>query len=398
MPSLGADMTEGTLLEWFVQPGDTVRRGDIMAVVDTSKSAIDIEVFEDGVVEQLLIEPGTTIDVGTPMAILAPVGQAAQKPGEPEPETPVAPAPPPAPTAARPAASHVPSSPLARRKAHELGLDLAAIHGTGSGGAITMADVEAAADAAASAPAAPVEAVPTPAPVPPPAPAPGRPGMHPQAMRAAIAALMARSKKEIPHYYLQATIDMERALGWLERTNTERTVSDRILPAALLLKATALAVHEVPEMNGFHVDGVFTPSSKVHLGVAVSLRGGGLIAPALHEVDTLPLDAVMAGLKDLGGRARGGKLRSSEMSDPTLTVTNLGDQGVDLVHGVIYPPQVALVGFGRIHPIPVAIDGMLAVHRCVIVTLAADHRVSDGHRGGLFLSAIDAALQKPEEL
>jgi pyruvate dehydrogenase E2 component (dihydrolipoamide acetyltransferase) len=136
----------------------------------------------------------------------------------------------------------------------------------------------------------------------------------------------------------------------------------------------------------------------VHLGVAVSLRGGGLIAPALHDVDTLSLDTVMAALKDLGGRARGGKLRSSEMSDPTLTVTNLGDLGVDLVHGVIYPPQVALVGFGRIHAIPVAIDGMLTVHRCVLVTLAADHRVSDGHRGGLFLSAIDAALQKPEEL
>ena len=413
MPSLGADMTEGTLIEWFVQPGDTVHRGDIVAVVDTSKSAIDIEVFEDGVVERLLVEPGTTIDVGTPMAILAPVGQAAEKPGEPEAETPAAPpaapvpaAPPAAPTAARPAASHVPSSPLARRKAHELGLDLAAIHGTGSGGAVTMADVEAAAAAAvaASPAAAPAEAAPIPAPVlaaapaSAPAPAPGRPGMHPQAMRAAIAALMARSKKEIPHYYLQATIDMERALGWLERTNAERSVSDRILAAALLLKATALAVHEVPEMNGFHVDGAFTPSPQVHLGVAVSLRGGGLIAPALHEVDTLRLDTVMAGLKDLGARARGGKLRSSEMSDPTLTVTNLGDQGVDLVHGVIYPPQVALVGFGRIHPIPVAIDGMLAVHRCVIVTLAADHRVSDGHRGGLFLSAIDAALQKPEEL
>jgi pyruvate dehydrogenase E2 component (dihydrolipoamide acetyltransferase) len=293
----------------------------------------------------------------------------------------------------------VPASPLARRKAHELGLDLATILGTGSGGAVTMADVEAA--AGATRPAAPAPEA-TPEPIPAPAPArpapPARPGMHQAAMREAIAALMARSKKEIPHYYLQATIDMERSLGWLERVNTERSVADRILPAAMLLKATAVSVHEVPEMNGFLVDGVFTPSPQVHLGVAVSLRGGGLIAPALHEVDTLPLDTLMAALKDLGGRARGGKLRSSEMSDPTLTVTNLGDQGVDLVHGVIYPPQVALVGFGRIHQLPVAIDGMLAVHRCVIVTLAADHRVSDGHRGGLFLAAIDAALQKPEVL
>lgn len=411
MPSLGADMTEGTLLEWFVQPGDSVHRGDIVAVVDTSKSAIDIEVFEDGVVERLLVEPGTTIDVGTPMAILVPVGAgvsheepvaepvegrveaSVEEPVQEPVQVPVEPPPPPA------AGVHVPASPLARRKAHELGLDLAEIRGTGSGGAVTMADVEAAAGhVAAPAPATPATPAPTPSPAPTVAPTPGRPGMHPQAMREAIAALMARSKKEIPHYYLQATIDMERSLTWLEHANAERSVSERLLPAALLLKATAMAVHEVPEMNGFLVDGVFAPSPQVHLGVAVSLRGGGLIAPALHDVDTLPLDTVMAALKDLGGRARGGKLRSSEMSDPTLTVTNLGDQGVDLVHGVIYPPQVALVGFGRIHQIPIAIDGMLAAHRCVIVTLAADHRVSDGHRGGLFLSAIDAALQKPEEL
>ena len=408
MPSLGADMTEGTLLEWFVHPGDTVHRGDIVAVVDTSKSAIDIEVFEDGVVEQLLVEPGTTIDVGhadgDPRATRG-VRTAARRRPDPCPcrrlSRRLPPAPAPAPAAA-PAPAPAPRPPRARtcrrrrwrggRRTSSVSTS-PSIRGTGSGGAVTMADVEAAGERRQPRPPrSPLR--PHPAPV----PAATRPGMHPQAMRDAIGALMARSKKEIPHYYLQATIDMERSLTWLEHANAQRSVSERILPAALLLKSTAMAVHEVPEMNGFLVDGVFTPSTQVHLGVAVSLRGGGLIAPALHDVDTLSLDTVMAALKDLGGRARGGKLRSSEMSDPTLTVTNLGDQGVDLVHGVIYPPQVALVGFGRIHAIPVAIDGMLAVHRCVLVTLAADHRVSDGHRGGLFLSAIDAALQKPEEL
>ncbi len=127
---------------------------------------------------------------------------------------------------------------------------------------------------------------------------------------------MARSKKEIPHYYLQATIDMERSLTWLEHANAQRSVSERILPAALLLKSTAMAVHEVPEMNGFLVDGVFTPSTQVHLGVAVSLRGGGLIAPALHDVDTLSLDTVMAALKDLGGRARGGSCAARRCPTP----------------------------------------------------------------------------------
>ena len=229
MPSLGADMTEGTLLEWFVHPGDTVHRGDIVAVVDTSKSAIDIEVFEDGVVERLLVEPGTTIDVGTPMAILAPLGASAC------PEARHGPVPVPGPGARtrtcararrpragpracppgpppRPASgAHLPASPLARRKAHELGLDLASIRGTGSGGAVTMADVEAAAAAGPRSRGPPRRQWPHPSPVPA-SPAPGRRGMHPQAMREAIGALMARSKKEIPHYYLQATIDMERSL------------------------------------------------------------------------------------------------------------------------------------------------------------------------------------------
>jgi pyruvate dehydrogenase E2 component (dihydrolipoamide acetyltransferase) len=217
-------------------------------------------------------------------------------------------------------------------------------------------------------------------------------------MRQAIAALMARSKREIPHYYLQATIDFRASLEWLRQVNASRTVADRILPAALLLKATAMAVREVAGMNGFFVDGAFAPAEQVHLGVAVSLRGGGLIAPALHDADTLPLDELMAGMKDLVTRARSGRLRSSEMSDPTITVTNLGEQGAEAVHGVIYPPQVALVGFGRIVERPWAVDGMLTVRPILIATLAADHRVSDGHRGGLLLDTIDRFLQEPESL
>ena len=217
-------------------------------------------------------------------------------------------------------------------------------------------------------------------------------------MRAAIAALMARSKKEIPHYYLQATVDLSPALGWVRERNEGRGVADRLVPAAVLLKATALAVRRVPEVNGFFVDGGFQPSEHVHLGVAVALRGGGLVAPALHDADTLSMDDLMAALKDLVARARAGRLRGSEMSDPTITVTNLGDQGVELVHGVIYPPQVALVGFGRVVERPWAVDGMLTVRPVLTATLAADHRVTDGHRGGLFLAAIETLLQKPEEL
>lgn len=209
---------------------------------------------------------------------------------------------------------------------------------------------------------------------------------------------MARSKKEIPHYYLRATIDLAGAAGWLDEANAGRPPEERLVLAALLLKATARAATLVPEMNGFYVDGAFSPRAAVHLGVAVSLRSGGVVAPAIHDADRLAVDQLMAALRDLVGRARRGVLRSSEVSDPTLTVTNLGDLGVDEVFGVIYPPQVALVGFGRVAPHPVAWEGMVGVHPCVTATLSADHRVSDGHRGGRFLSEIDRLLQDPGAL
>ena len=400
MPSLGADMTEGTLLEWLVRPGDTVHRGDIVAVVDTSKSAIDVEVFVDGVVTELLVEPGVTVPVGTPLAVLS--SDASSVVAVPTPAIPTtgdeASGPVPEPVPVRDSA-HIPASPFARRRAAELGVDLASV--PGHGGVISVADVEAAAAGRAPEPAADgssdVAAVAQPEQ---PQPATHRDDRadHAAAMREAIAALMARSKREIPHYYLQQTIDLQAALHWLTRLNADRAVADRILPAALLLKATALAVREVPGMNGFFVDGAFAAADHVHLGVAVSLRGGGLIAPALHDADTLPLDQLMAAMKDLVTRARGGRLRSSEMSDPTITVTNLGERGAEAVHGVIYPPQVALVGFGRIVDRPWAVDGMLTVRPTVIATLAADHRVSDGHRGGLLLDAIDRVLQEPQTL
>ena len=191
---------------------------------------------------------------------------------------------------------------------------------------------------------------------------------------------------------------MSGALEWLHQANLARAVNDRVLPSVLLLSAVARAVVEMPEMNGFWVDGAFQPGAGVHLGVAISLRAGGLIAPALHDADKKSLGEIMAGVRDLVARARAGRLRSSEMSDPTITVTNLGERGVDLVHGVIYPPQVALVGFGAVRERPWAVDGMLGVRPVVTATLAADHRASDGHAGSRFLTLIERQLKKTEEL
>lgn len=382
MPSLGADMTEGTLLEWLVQPGDEVHRGDIVAVVDTEKSAIEIEIFEDGRLGRLLVEPGETVPVGMPLAVIEKSGPTPIARSAPGPT----PASGPAPTTPPPRAQRrVAASPLARRRAKELGVDLAAVQGRGNGGVLTVDDVERSAGGvvqkASAARAATTDA-----------------GDRSAAMRTAIGALMARSKREIPHYYLQSTIDMRAATEWLAALNAGRPVAERVLTAALMLKATALAVRTVPELNGFYRDGTFEQQDHVHLGIAVSLRGGGLIAPALHDADALPIEELMQRMKDLVGRARNGRLRGSEMSDPTLTVTSLGDRGAEIVHGVIYPPQVALVGFGRVVERPWAVDGMLTVRPTIAVTLAADHRVSDGHRGGLLLEAIDELLRRPEAL
>jgi pyruvate dehydrogenase E2 component (dihydrolipoamide acetyltransferase) len=217
-------------------------------------------------------------------------------------------------------------------------------------------------------------------------------------MRAAIAAAMAKSKREIPHYYLGTTIDVTRAQDWLVQQNAERPVKERILFAAVLLKAVAAALPEVPELNGFWVDGAFKPSTAVHLGVGIALRGGGLIAPAIHDANSKSVAELMAALGDLIQRARSGALRSSELTDATVTVTNLGEQGVESVYGVIYPPQVALIGLGKVVERPWAEDGGVFVRRVLHATLSADHRASVGHRGGLFLGALDRLLQQPEKL
>jgi pyruvate dehydrogenase E2 component (dihydrolipoyllysine-residue acetyltransferase) len=417
MPSLGADMDAGTLLEWYVKPGQEVKRGDIVALVDTSKAEIEVEIFEDGVIGELLVPEGTRVPVGTVLATVHPIGAAAvaaiaPAAAVPTPEaglaqaSPPAPAAPPLPPSPPPAErreEHRPRiSPVARRAAAELGVDLAGVKGSGPEGAITLADVERS-SGGTPVPAAHPPATPAPAAHPPATPAPAaRPPAPAQAdrqaaMREAIGALMARSKREIPHYYLQLEIDMSGSLDWLHEANLTRGVQERLLPSVLLLRAVARAGREMPEMNGFWVDDAFRPGPGIHLGVAISLRGGGLIAPALHDADARSLDEIMSGVRDLVQRARAGRLRSSEMSDPTITVTNLGDRGVDLVHGVIYPPQVALIGFGAIRERPWAAGAMLGVRPTVIATLAADHRASDGHAGGRFLALIDRQLQTPEE-
>lgn len=419
MPALGADMTSGVVSRWLVKPGDEVRKGGIVAEIETDKAVLEAESFESGVVERILVPEGERVPVGTPLALLRGAREAVALP-------PLAVAPVPLPVAAavappepvpvaavagngeRARAARVEASPLARRMAALLHVDLAGVHGTGPGGAVTRADVQAAAPAQVGAALpAPPEAAPAtaaapavPAPPPTTGPAPAAEGAAERlaAMQRAVGELMARSKREVPHYYVGHHIDMTAALAHLEQLNLERAVADRILPAAVLLRATALAARRAPEINGFWTDGAFHPAQGVHLGVAIALRGGGLVAPCIHDCDEKSLDEIMRDLRDLVARARVGRMRTSEMSDPTITVTNLGDQGTESVYGVIYAPQVALVGFGRIAERPWAENGMLGVRKVVHATLSADHRASDGHRGARFLSALDNLLQEPGKL
>lgn len=473
-------MVEGTLLHWLVHPGDVVHKGDIVAEVDTTKAAIEVECFDDGVVGSILVPEGKTVRVGTPLATIEPAESVRGAPVS-------------GPDGVRRVG--LSATPLIQRLAQDAGIDLATLHGSGPGGRIVRADVENAistglgapprsapvaagfaegvpagertapqegvgtppsvqrpsprtavarasgyarrlalesgvelADVSGSGPGGAVRArdvrmagvVPEPAPAteqPAPTqtadmaePAPGltaarapeigaqAPPRDPGAVRKVIAAAMTRSKRTVPHYYLSSTIDMDAAQRWLEATNLRVPVRARLLSSALVLCATARAARRVRALNGHWVDDEFHPASAVHLGVVVSLRGGGIMVPTIPDADALAPPAMMDAMREVVGRARSARLRSADTVPATITVTNLGELGVDSVFGVIAAPQVAIVGFGAVTARPCAVDGMLGVRPQLTATLSADHRASDGAIGARFLNIVAELLQHPEEL
>jgi len=372
MPSLGADMQSAVLMEWKVKEGDHVSKGDVIAEVETSKGVIEIEVFEDGIVEKILVPEETESKVGTPLAIIRSSNEstAVEKPTSPnaaaetkEAESSI----PPQPLPDEP--QRVKSSPLARKKAKELGIELSTL--TKDDKPVHLAQVEF-------------------------KKASGTTEMG--GMRQAIAKAMSRSNAEIPHYYLSTSINMTSALHWLEELNEGKTIEDRILPAALLIRAVVRTLQEVPQLNGFWMDDALHLSEAINPGIAIALRKEGLITPALLNAEHMNIDATMHALGDLVTRTRYGKLRGSEITQQTITITNLGDLGVERVYGVIYPPQVALVGLGRIMDTPWADGDSLSVRKVMQATLSGDHRATDGRTGGQFLNKLDQILQTPEEL
>lgn len=346
MPSLGADMEEGTLVEWKVAVGDKVHKGDIIAVIETQKGAIDMEVYEDGVITALLKQPVVTVPVGEVMATLRTKDE---------------------PTTKTETASRI--SPAARKAARELHVDVAAIKGSGASGAVLLSDLQGKAVAEVD-----------------------------NSMRKSIALAMEKSKREIPHYYLSLDVDISSAEQYIERTNAGREPEQRLLLLALLLHATAKTLIDYPRLNGFYKNGIFSASPNVHIGNAISLRNQGLLVPAIHAVEKLSVDETMTALRDLTARSRSGHLRSSELMDASVTVTSIGDRGADAVFGIIYPPQVCIIGFGRPRQAAVVVNNAVAIRQVITVTLSADHRVSDGILGAKFLSALAAALQMKKTL
>jgi pyruvate dehydrogenase E2 component (dihydrolipoamide acetyltransferase) len=398
MPSLGADMESAVLTEWLVKPNDPVKRGQVVATVETAKGIIDIEIFEDGAIETLLASPGQVVPVGGVLASYRPAGAPAAAAVEGERRAPATagaaqlggaetiaepmPAAPAKPRAQAQAAVARPEggppaerrlvSPAARKRAEELGVDLAGVTPARPGVAITLGDVERAAATRA------------------PAPMPD--------MRSVIASAMSRSKREIPHYYVGTTIDMTRALRFVETWNASHGVTERLLYGVLLLKAVARALESYPELNGFWRDDRFEPSAAINVGTATRLRRGGLVAPALEATNRQALPELMRRFQDVVQRARAGRLRQVELAGATITVSSLGEDGAEVLFPIIHPPQVAIVGFGSIVERPWCVEGNVVAARLLTATLSADHRASDGHRGSQFLVAVDRLLQRPEEL
>lgn len=389
MPSLGADMEHGKLLKWYVKPGDAIKKGDLIAVVETQKSAVDIESFRSGTVLELIGEIDSVIDVGAVIAVMeVEAGADGDATGElphnpataaPSPAPEMHPAKPLSPAGPTSAVSRLQVSPAARRLAEQSGVAIQTLAGSGPDGVIELRDVQAAL---------------------------GKPsGQAPSAsaslinIRDAIARAMSRSKREIPHYYLQSQLHIDALTAWLDAHNRALPPERRLFLPAVLMRATVLALQECPDMNGYFENGAYAPKSDIHLGITVALKPNGVMVPAILDAHTLSLAELNMAFIDLVQRTRTGKLRNRELTDGSVTVTNVGELGADAVTGVIFPPQVALVGFGRVRKAAIVdSDGGLRAGLVLDASLAADHRVSDGMAGSKLLGAIGRLLAQPDRL
>ena len=425
MPALSPTMTEGNLARWLKKEGETVKSGEVIAEIETDKATMEVEAVDEGVLAKILVPAGTEgVKVNTPIALLlgegedasaleappatAPAAAAAPARGNGE-AKPTAPAPaPPAPAPAVAAGAQegrIFASPLARRMAAQAGLDLRTIKGTGPGGRIVKADIEAAlaAPRPVAAPAAPAVApAPGPvAPVPAPTPVPVSPPpgvafdeIPLSNMRKTIARRLAEAKATIPHFYLTIDVGLDALLDLRAKLNARPKVDYKLSVNDFIIKAVALALKKVPDCNASFAGDKILRWRDVDVAVAVAIEGG-LITPVVRKADQKTLSVISAEMKDLAARARAGKLKPEEFQGGGFTISNLGMYGIREFAAIINPPQACILAVGAAEKRPVVEGEAIVARTLMTVTLSTDHRVVDGALGAEFLQAFKGLIEDP---
>ncbi|QXJ20611.1 2-oxo acid dehydrogenase subunit E2 [Actinomadura graeca] len=430
MPRLSDTMEEGVISSWQKRPGDEVAVGDVIVDIETDKAVMEYEAYEAGVLEKILVGEGESAAIGAPIAVIAPVG--AQVPAAPAvpaeavaapapaaaaapapvavaPSAPSAPAPavPSAPAASAPrGTSRPPSSPLARRLARDHGIDLASLTGTGPGGRIVRADIEAAIRAGGPASSAQAPSAPAPGvPAAPSVPAPAAPSAKTRAddpdveavplnrFRKVAARRLTESKREAPHFYLEREVDAGALLEFRATLN-EALAPSKVSVNDLVVKAAATALREHPAVNVSYTGEDLLFHKRVHVGVAVAVEDG-LVVPVVRDADRKSVSRIGEETRELAGRAREGRLTAAEMSGGTFSVSNLGMFGVRSFAAVINPPEAAILAVGAVRDEPVVRDGQVVPGRRMALTLSVDHRACDGATAARFLARLAGLLQNP---
>ena len=418
MPALSPTMTEGNLAKWHKKPGDKVSAGDVIAEIETDKATMEVEAVDEGTLGEIKVPEGTQgVKVNDVIAVLLGEGESAgtaapaPKPAAAPPPKPAAPAlqaaapaptaPAPKPMAASPTSvapdSRIFVSPLARRMAEQAGVNLGSLKGSGPGGRIVKADIEAAVSGGSPKPAA------APASTPRPAPAahvemPGMPAydeLPNNNVRKVVARRLTESKQQAPHFYLSLDCQIDALLklradlnARAEKDGVKLSVND------LVIKAAAIALRKVPAANASYTEAAIRRYKTVDISVAVAIPDG-LITPIVKNADIKGLAQISSEMKDLATRARAGKLKPEEFQGGTFSISNLGMFGIREFAAVINPPQGAILAVGAGEPRPVVKDGALAIATVMTVTLSVDHRVVDGAVGAEYLAAFKKLVEDP---
>ncbi|HQL39367.1 MAG TPA: dihydrolipoamide acetyltransferase family protein [Anaerolineaceae bacterium] len=401
MPKLGFDMAEGTLVRWVKLEGETVNKGDILAEIETDKATVEVESSFAGVVHKHLVEQGSVVPVGTPIAIIAAPGEQVEdipttQPAQEVPaqaQTPqTAPAAPVQPAATPTApAGPVKASPLARRMATEQGLDIHTLRGSGPGGRIVKRDVESA-----------LKSIPASFPLKPATPPaqmtstaiPGDETVPVDRLRAAIGRRMVESKQQVPHFYATHACRVDELMSLRKKINSTLPEGEKISVNDFLIKAAGLALRRYPNLNASLNGDVILRHGDVNVGVAVAVPGG-LLTVVNRNTDQKPLRVISREVREMVTRARDGKVRPDDIEGSTFSISNLGMFDVDSFVAIINPPEAAILAVGSVQEVPVVEDGQIKPGMVLKITLSADHRITDGAEAAQFLQAMAEYLENP---